>query len=130
MAIIHIESVQHAVSKGTLIALADDYRTSRTIRASLPRLSSYPFAISATAYSQEVQPGTTRDRQTRMEVIGAFLGKVLGLREKPTPSDLELRFPGEDKSSSCSLKLRWFAPNQHWVLLLPHEQLQPILKLA
>ena len=129
MAVIIIESVRRAFEQGTLIDLAADYRTSRTIRASLPRQGTYPFAISAAAYGQEVQSGTPRDRQTRMELIGAFLGKVRGLREKPTPSDLELRFPGE-AGSSCSLKLQWFAPGQYWVFLLPQDQLQPMLELA
>ncbi len=66
-----------------------------------------------------------------MEAIGAFLTKVLGLREKPSPSDLEFRFPGEvGPLASCSLKLEWFAPDQYWVILLPHEQIHSVLKLS
>jgi len=131
MASIVIESIRQAVSKGTLIDLAEDYRTSRSIRACLPRQTTYPFAISAAAFSQEVQPGTQRDRQSRLDAIGAFLTKVLGLREKPKAADLELHFPGHaGQSNSCALKLAWFAPDKYWVMLLPDEQLQPALKLV
>ncbi len=131
MAVIQIQSIQHAVSMGALIALADDYRTSRTIRACLPGLSSYPFAISAAAFNQELRLGTAGKRQSRMEAIAASLSKVLGLREKPSAADLELTFPAEaGQPLACSLKLQWFAPNSFWVLLLPHEELRSVLKLA
>lgn len=131
MAVIHIESIRQAVNKGTLIELADDYRTSRTIRACLPWQTSYPFAISTTAYSQEVQSGTVGDRHSRMDAIGVFLGKFVGHSGNPSPADLELKFPGQAGSTARnSLKLEWFAPNKYWVILLPHEQLQQVLKSA
>jgi hypothetical protein len=128
---IFIESIRHAVTQGTLIDLAGDYRTSRSIRACLPRQSSYPFAISATAFHQEMEPGTARDRQTRLDLVGAFLTKVIGLCQKPNATDLELRFPRETgNSNGVSLKAAWFAPDKYWVVLLPQEELRPMLKLA
>jgi len=131
MADLVIDSIRAAIAQGKLIDLAEDYRTSRSIRACLPRQTDYPFAISTTAFNQEVQQGTPRQRQSRLDIIGAFLTKVLALGEKRRPADLELRFPGEASESSVgALKLTWFAPNKYWVILLPNEQLQSTLKVT
>jgi len=131
MTVIRVQSIQHAISKGTLIQLANDYRTSRTVRACLPKQTSYALAISATAFQEQVQQGTVGDKQSRMEAICNFLSKALGLKGTPMPSDLQFRFPGESgKPESFSLKLEWYAPSKYWVVLLPDEQIQPILKLA
>jgi len=131
MAVIHVQSIQDAVSKGTLIELANDYRTSRTVRAFLPRQTTYSLAISTAAFSQRVEQGTVGDKQSRMEAICAFLNKALGLSGTPSPTALWFTFPGAiGTPENFSLKLEWFAPSKYWVVLLPDEQIRPILKLA
>ena len=130
MSDILIESIRQAVTQGKLIDLAGAYRTSRSIRACLPRQTACAFAISAAAYDQELQSGSARDRQTRLDQVGAFLTKVLGLQLEPNPADLELRLPGANGDPSrVSLKAMWFAPDKYWVVLLPAEQLRVTLKL-
>jgi hypothetical protein len=131
MAVIHVHSIQDAVSKGAFIEPASDYRTSRTVRACLPKQTRCAFVISTAAFSQQVQQGTVREKQTRMEALCAFLSKSIGLGEKPSPSRLEFRLPGENGETENSLlKLEWYAPNNYWVILLPDEQIQPIMKHA
>ena len=131
MATIQIRSIQEAISNGTLIALADDYRTSRFLRASLPRQSRCAFVISPAAFNRYLQQGELREKQSRIEAVCAFFNKILGLRGTPSQSDLEFRFPGEDEVPGVySLKLEWYARDNSWVMLLPDEQIAPGLKLA
>ena len=131
MPTIHISSIRDAVTNGTLIDLASDYRTSQTVRACLPRSGSYPFAISTAAYRKEVERGAVGDQRSRMELICSFLSKLLGRDDRPTGSKLEFRFPAQSgQLDPCALKLEWFAANQYWVILLPDEQIQSSLRPA
>src|SRR2546426_2122200 len=125
MNLITVESIRHAVNAGTLVELANDYRTSRVVRACLPKQPAYSFAISSTAFSRLLEVGTRGQRQLRMEAICTFLCKVLGLSGTPTPRDLEFNFPEDvGHTETCALKLHWYAANDYWVLLLPDEQLR------
>ena len=131
MNLINVESIQHAVNAGTLVELASDYRTSRTVKACLPKQPAYAFAISSTAFRRHLEGGTPGQRQLRMEAVCAFLCKVLGLSGTPTSRDLEFNFPeGVGQTETCALKLHWYEANHYWVLLLPDEQLRPQLRLA
>ena len=62
MTIINIRSIKDAVSKGSLIELASDYRTSGTARAFLSKNLS--CAMSMGAYRQNVHGGTAVDRRS------------------------------------------------------------------
>jgi hypothetical protein len=127
MSVIRVQSIPDAVSKGTLIEPANDYRTSGTMKACLPSQTTCAFAISTTAFSQQVQQGTAGDKRSRMEALCAFLKKVLGYSGRPSQSDLQFRLPGESgKPEERLLKLEWYAPNRYWVVLLSNEQLQPV----
>ena len=129
MTIINIQSIKDAVSKGSLIELASDYRTSATAKAFLPKNLS--CAMSTEAYRQNVRRGTTGDRRSGVETICAFLSKALGLGGNASQSDFRFRFPREgEKPQNDPLKLEWYAPEKYWVVLLPDEEIRAVLKLA
>ena len=129
MTIINIQSIKDAVSKGSLIELASDYRTSATAKAFLPKNLS--CAMSMEAYRQNVQRGMTVDRRSGVETVCAFLSKALGLGGDASQPDFRFRFPREcEKSQNDPLKLEWYAPEKYWVVLLPDEEIRPVLKLA
>ena len=127
MPVIRVQSIPDAVSKGTLIELANDYRTSGAMKACLPSQTACAFAISTAAFSQQVHQGTAGDKRSRIEALCAFLKRVLGYSGRPSPSDLQFRLSGESgKPEDRPLKLEWYAPNRYWVILLSSEQLQPV----
>ena len=130
MTIINIQSIRDAVSKGSLIELASDYRTSGTAKAFLPKNLS--CAMSMETYRQNVRSGTPGDRRFGVETVCAFLSKALGLvGGHASQPDFRFRFPREgEKSQNDSLKLEWYAPEKYWVLLLPDEEIRPALKPA
>jgi hypothetical protein len=131
MTMIHIESVSQAVSKGTLLELAIDYRTSRIARSCLPKPPAPGVVISSTAFRRHLQEGTAHERQLRLEAVCNFLSKVLGLTSGPAQTDHEFRFPGDaGAAKEYALKLEWHAASNYWVLLLPDEQLQYKLSLS
>lgn len=131
MTVIHVQSIQDAVNKGALIELASDYRTSRTVRAWLPKQTPYPFAISTAAYHQHVEQGTAGEKLSRTEALCVFLSKAVGLDGQSSRSNVEVRPPGNGgKLQEHPLKLEWYAPNNYWVILLADEQIQPGVKLA
>jgi hypothetical protein len=127
--IINIRSIKDAVSKGSLIELASDYRTSGTARAFLSKNLS--CAMSMEAYRQNVHGGTAVDRRSGVETVCAFLSKALGQDGNVSQSDFKFRFSGEgEKSQNDPLKLEWYAPEKYWVLLLPDEEIRPVFKPA
>jgi hypothetical protein len=127
--IINVQSIKDAVSKGTLIDLASDYRTAGIAKASLPKNTA--CAMSMEGYRQHVQQGSTSDRRSRVEAICSFLGKALGLGVKPSKPDSRFRFPKVGAiPESPLLKLEWYAPDEYWVVLLAEEELRPVLKPA
>jgi hypothetical protein len=129
MTIINVQSIKDAVSKGTLIDLASDYRTAGVAKASLPKNTA--CAMSMEGYRQHVQQGTTSDRRSRFEAICLFLGKALGLGIKPSQPDSRFRFPRAGAiPESPLLKLEWYAPDEYWVVLLAEEEIRPTLKPA
>jgi hypothetical protein len=127
--IINIESIKDAVSKGTLIDLATDYRTASIAKSSLPKNAA--CAMSLEGYRQHVQQGSVSDRRSRLEAICMFLGKALGLGGNPSQPDSRFRFPKAGAIPESSLlKLQWYAPDAYWVVLLAEEELRPILRSA
>ncbi len=127
MAIIRLRSIHEAVGKGMLIELANDYRTSRTVRAWLPGQTAGAIAISSAAFSQHVQQGSTSETQSRMEALCVSLSKVLGIGGKPSKPGLEFRLPGAGaRPADRPLKLEWYAPSNYWVIMLSDEQLQSV----
>ena len=129
MTIIYIRSIKDAVSKGSLIELASDYRTSGTARAFLSKNLS--CAMSMEAYRQNVHGGTAVDRRSGVETICAFLSKALGQGGNASQSDSRFGFHREgEKSQNDLLKLEWYAPERYWVLLLHEEEIRPVLKSA
>jgi hypothetical protein len=131
MAIIQVESIHHAISKGMFIELARDYRTSRTVKAFMPDATSCVCAISTAAFSQHIQQGTARERQSKMEALCIFVSQSVGHRGKPSPPEHKSIFFREDpKPDAFPLKLEWYAPDKYWVVLLPDEQIQTAAALA
>jgi len=129
MTVIKIESIKDAVRIGALIELSSDYRTSTSVRTCLPRDTA--CAISPAAFRQHVQQGTAGERRLGVETLCGFLSRAFGLGGKPVQPDSGFQFLTEaDKPQSRPLKLEWYEPNKHWVILLPDEQLRPVLKLA
>jgi len=129
MTVINIESVKDAVDTGSLIELSSDYRTSASVRALLPKNT--PCAISPAAYRQHTQQPTAGERRFGMEALCVFLSRAFGPGGTPSPGDSRFQFLWEGaKLQSQPLKLEWYAPDKHWVILLPDEQLQPVLRLA
>jgi hypothetical protein len=129
MTIINIQSIKDAVSKGSLIELASDYRTSSTAKAFLPKNLS--CAMSMEAYRQNVPRGTTGDRRSGVETVCAFLSKALERGRDASQPESGFKFPREgEKPQNDPLKLEWYAPEKYWVLLLPNEEIRPVLKPA
>ena len=129
MTIINIKSIKDAVSKGSLIELASDYRTSGTARAFLSKNLS--CAMSMEAYRRNVHGGTAVDRRSGVETVCAFLSKALGQGGDASQPDFGFKFPREgEKPQNDSLKLEWYAPEKYWVVLLPDEEIRAVLKLA
>jgi hypothetical protein len=127
--IINVQSIKDAVSKGTLIDLVSDYRTAGIAKASLPKNTA--CAMSREGYRQHIQGGTISDRRSRMELMCAFLGKVLGLGIKPSQPDSQFRFPQTGATPEITpLKLEWYAPDECWVVLLVEEEIRSVLKPA
>lgn len=124
MAVIQVQSIHDAVSKGTLIELAKDYRTSRTVKSCLPDETSHACAISTAAFCQHIQQGTPREKQAKMEGLCLFLSRAAGLGTKPSRSDPKSREGAQPEG--LPLKLEWYAPDKYWVVLLPDEQIQPV----
>lgn len=124
---IPIRSVQHAVSNGSLIDLATDYRTARTLHACLPAHDARAFAISADAYREHVlsvQPGV---RQRRLEAI-CFMAIKAADHEQDSPAT---NLPAQPRAlepalAAVPLKVEWYSPNRVWVVLLHTERLQPL----
>ena len=129
MTIINIKSIKDAVSKGSLIELASDYRTSGTAKAFLSKNLS--CAMSMKAYRQNVHGGTAVDRRSGVETVCAFLSKALGRGGDASQPDSKFKFPREgEKPQNDPLKLEWYAPEKYWVLLLPDEEIRPVLTPA
>ncbi len=129
MTIINIQSIKDAVSKGSLIELASDYRTSGTAKAFLPKNLS--CAMSMEAYRQNVRRGMTADRRSGVETVCAFVGKALGLGGNASQPEYRFKFPRQNEQpQNDPLKLEWYAPEKYWVVLLPDEEIRPVLKLA
>ena len=107
--------------------LFSDYRTSGTLRAYLPGQTQ--CAMSTAAFRQHVLQGTANEKRSRVDAMCAVLsGALKGNGEAPRPW-FEFRFQSEDgRPQSYPLKLEWFAPNKCWVVLLPEEQLQIVMK--
>jgi hypothetical protein len=129
MTVINVQSIKDAVRMGTLIELSSDYRTSAFVRTILPKNT--PCAISPAAFRRHVQQGTAGERRSGVEALCVFLSSAFGFRGKPSQADSGLQFPREGgKLQGQPLKLEWYAPNEHWVVLLPDEQLRPVLNLV
>jgi hypothetical protein len=129
VAIINVKSIKDAVSNGTLIDLATDYRTASVAKASLPKNTA--CAMSLEGYRQHVQQGSAGDRRAKLEAICRFLGKALGLAINPSQPDSRFRFPQAGAiPESSSLKLEWYAADEYWVVLLAEEELRPVLRSA
>jgi hypothetical protein len=123
MAVIHIPSIKDVVRQGKLVDLTNDYRTARTVKASLPERTY--CAMSADAFRQSVQQPPVEELGSRVEALCASLSKAIGGGGKPSEADFEYRFLGSDrKPQSCPLKVRWFAPNRYWVILLRDEEIR------
>jgi hypothetical protein len=123
MAVIHIASIKDVVRQGKLVDLNNDYRTAVTVRASLPERTF--CAISAEAFRQSLQQKPGEDMRARVDALCASLREALGRSGDPSGVDFEYRFFGSDrKPQSRPLKVRWFAPNRYWVILLPDEEIQ------
>lgn len=119
--------MQHAISKGALIDLATDYRTSRTLRAWLPPTAAGAFAISAAAYHEQVTAAAADLRQSRLEAICVLLSRVSASADQPAaPDQRGTSRPVRELPGSPPLKVEWYAPGNYWVVLLPGEQLQPL----
>jgi hypothetical protein len=126
MSVINFRSIPDAVSKGALIDLSNDYRTSGTVRACLSPQTTCTFAISKAAYSRYLQP-PAQDRNARVEAVCFVLRTVLGFKRAPSSSDLEFRLLGRSGTpEDPALKLEWYAQDKCWVVLLADEQLQPV----
>ena len=122
-----VQSIQDSLLKGRLVELTSDYRTSTTVRAYFPEKTQ--CAISATAFRQHVLQGTADEIRSRVDAICAALGSVLKLNGEAPGPRFEFRFfGGNGRPESHPLKLEWFAPNKHWVVLLPDENLQTVMK--
>ena len=129
MTVINIQSIKDALHAGTLIELTSDYRTSATVKTFLPKNT--PCAISSAAFRQHILQPTAGERRFGMNALCVFLGRTFGLGGTPLPGESRLRLHGEDsKPQSQPLKLEWYAPDKHWVILLPDEELRPVLKLV
>jgi hypothetical protein len=125
---VNVQSIQDSVRNGGLVELSSDYRTSSVMRAHLPRPAQ--CAISITAFRQHILQGTTVEKQSRVEAICTVLSNVLKLNGGSPGGWFEVRFFGKDgRSQSVPLKLEWFTPDKHWVVLLPEEQLRVVAKL-
>jgi hypothetical protein len=122
---VDVKSISNSVQKGTLVELAGDYRTSRTVRAYLPV---QPLcAMSATAFQQYVMQGKAGKFQSRLEAMCLVLGNLLKLKAPAPELTFEFRVLDKDgQTQVCPLKLEWFAPDKYWVVLLPHEFLQSL----
>jgi len=122
--VIRISSVKDAVNQGTLIELSRDYRTATAVRAILPK--DLPCAMSMTAFRQHVHQQTADGRRTGVQALCAFLSEAFGLRGAPAgaESPISLPPPGAQPSNG-QFKLIWYAPSRCWVVLLPHEEIQP-----
>jgi hypothetical protein len=126
MAVIQIQSIKDVVRQGRLVDLTNDYRTAVTVRAFLPRTQ---FAMSVEAFSQHLQRQSVDEMRARVDALCASLGEALrgGAGGMPSKPDFEYRFFGRDrKQQSHPLKLRWFAPNRYWVILLPDEEIRQV----
>jgi hypothetical protein len=123
MATIHIPSIKDVVRQGKLVDLTSDYRTATTVKTSLPERTY--CAMSAEAFRQSLQQPPVEDIRPRVEALCASLREALGHSGKPSEADFEYRFFGRDrKPQSCPLKVRWFAPNRYWVILLRDEEIR------
>jgi hypothetical protein len=124
---VEVQTIQDAVRNGTLVELASDYRTSRAMRTHLPAPAQ--CAMSITAFRQHILQGTPVEKQSRVEAICAVLSSVLKRNGESPGGWFEFRFFSENgRVQSVSLKLEWFAPDKHWVVLLPNEQLRVVAK--
>ena len=124
---LNVQSIQDSVRKGTLVELASDYRTSRTVRAFLPEQAL--CAMSTSAFDQHLQQGTIGEKQSRVEAICAVLEDVLTLSGETARPGFDFTFRGENgRPERHPLKLEWFAPNKCWVVLLPSECLRTVEK--
>lgn len=123
----NIQSIHDSVQQGTLVELSSDYRTSSALRAHLPKPAQ--CAMSITAFRQLILCGTPVEKRSRVEAICAVLGNMLKLNGGAAGGWFEFRYFGDDgQPRSFPLKLEWFAPDKHWVVLLPDEQLQAVAK--
>ncbi len=126
---VDVKSIQDSVQKGTLVELSSDYRSSRTVKAYLSEPSRW--AMSIDAFRQHVMQGTADEKQSRLTAICMALSDALKQSGEKLQSSFEFGFKGEGgQIQRHPLKLEWFAPNQYWVILLPSEHLQMVLKPA
>ncbi|NQU09834.1 hypothetical protein HQ590_03515 [bacterium] len=129
MTVINISSIKDAVNKGTFIELSSDYRTASSVRAFLPR--EIPCAMSAAAFHQHVERATADERRLSLQRLCAFLSSRMNLHGKLARSETRSQSPdAKDPSPPLPLKLEWFAPDKYWVILMPDEAIQPIVKPA
>ena len=123
MAVIPIPSIKYVVRQGKLVDLSNDYRTGRTVRASLSGQAHY--AMTAAAFGQYVQQPSGEEMRARVDGLCASVNDTLRRGGQPFTLDFEYRFFGGDrKPQSCPLKLQWFAPDRYWVISLPDEVLR------
>lgn len=127
MTLVSVLSIRHSVQNGTLVELSSDYRTSSAMRAHLSTPAQ--CAMSITAFRQHILQGPTVERRSRTEAICAALSSLLKRNGESPGGWFELRFFAEDgRLQSFPLKLEWFAPDKHWVVLLPNEQLRAVAR--
>ena len=125
MTVIQVQSIKDVVRQGKLVDLTNDYRTARTLRASLPDQTH--FAMTAGAFQQYLQERSGDEMRARVDGLCASLNDALRRAGKPSTLDFEYRFFGGDrKPQSGPLKLQWFAPNRYWVIMLPDEEIRPM----
>jgi hypothetical protein len=121
------QSIQDSLRKGKLVELTSDYRTSTAVRAHLPEKTQ--CAMSSAAFRQHVLQGNATEIRSRVDAICAALSSVLKLKGEAPGPRFEFRFfGGNGQPQSHPLKLEWFAPNKHWVVLLPDENLRTVMK--
>jgi hypothetical protein len=128
MVVIQISSIKDVVRQGKLVDLNNDYRTAVTVKGSLPERTF--CAMSAEAFRQSFQQKPAEEMGARVEALCTSLKEALGRSGNPSEADFEYRFFGSDrKPQSRPLKVRWFAPNRYWVILLPDEEIQQMAGL-